>query len=313
MDRFGSDKPDLRVPWELKDLTTDLGKSSFKVFSDVASRGGSIKGLFVPGAGEYSRGQLDKLTDKAKEYKAKGMVYIKIDTSGKLTSAVSKFFSEDELKSIYAKCGGSGAGLALIVSDEFEITCAALSALRLHLANELGAVDKSKDRFLWVTDFPLLEYSPEESRWGARHHPFTSPSNEHMEILAEGREKDFGKMNAKAYDLVCNGYEIAGGSIRIHRQDVQASMFSALGISEEERKIKFGFFLEALSYGTPPHGGIAWGVDRMVMILTGTDAIREVIAFPKTAKASDLMAEAPSVVAREQLLELGIRLVDKQV
>jgi aspartyl-tRNA synthetase len=311
MDRYGSDKPDLRIAWELKDLTSALKGSTFKVFSDVAGRGGSIKGLFVPGAGNYSRGQLDKLTDKAKEFGAKGLVYIKIDDKGALSSPVSKFFSEDELKNIYKTLGGAGNnGLALIVADDFSVTCAALSALRLHLAAELNAIDKSQDRFLWVTDFPLLEYAPDEGRWMACHHPFTAPNDEELEILIDGREKEFSKIRAKAYDLVCNGYEIAGGSVRIHRQEVQQAMFNALGISEEEKKTKFGFFIEALKYGTPPHGGIAWGVDRMVMILTGAEAIREVIAFPKTAKASDLMAEAPNVVAREQLLELGIRLAE---
>lgn len=309
MNRFGCDKPDLRIPWELKDLTEKLKNSTFKVFSDVGSRGGSIKGLFVPGTGSFSRGQFDKLTDKAKQMGAKGLVYIKIDANGTITSPVSKFFSEAELRDIYQACGGDrNDGTVFIVADDFNVTCAALSALRLHLAAELKAIDTSTDRFLWVVDFPLLEYSPEEKRWVACHHPFTSPKDEDLKIMLERNEKEYGNIKAKAYDFVCNGNEIAGGSIRIHRQDVQKAMFDALGMSEEETKLKFGFFLEALQYGTPPHGGIAWGVDRLVMILCGTDAIREVMAFPKTAKASDLMAECPSPVSREQLLELGIRL-----
>ncbi len=314
MNRFGCDKPDLRITWELKDLTERLKSSTFKVFSDVGQRGGAIKGLFVPGTGGYSRGQFDKLTDKAKQMGAKGLVYIKIDDKGVVTSPVSKFFSEAELREIYMASGGvesgavKGNGTVFIVADDFSVTCAALSTLRISLAQELGAIDTSRDRFLWVVDFPLLDHSPEEKRWVACHHPFTSPKDEDLQTMLDRREKDYAGMKAKAYDLVCNGYEVAGGSIRIHRQEIQKAMFDALGMTEEETKLKFGFFLEALQYGTPPHGGIAWGVDRLVMILCGTDAIREVIAFPKTAKASDLMAECPSPVAREQLLELGIRL-----
>jgi aspartyl-tRNA synthetase len=314
MNRFGCDKPDLRISWELKDLTEKLKNSSFKVFSDVGGRGGAIKGLFVPGTGAFTRGQFDKLTDKAKQMGAKGLVYIKIDAAGVITSPVSKFFSETELKDIYAACGGGSAdnikkdGTVFIVADDYAVTCAALSTLRLHLAAELKAIDTSSDRFLWVVDFPLLEYSPEHKRWVACHHPFTAPKDEDLATMIARDEKQYGNMKAKAYDFVCNGNEIAGGSIRIHRQEIQKAMFDALGMSEEETKLKFGFFLEALQYGTPPHGGIAWGVDRLVMILCGTDAIREVMAFPKTAKASDLMAECPSTVSREQLIELGIRL-----
>ncbi len=309
MDTYGSDKPDLRIPWKLVDLTESMKDSSFKVFSDVANReGGAIKGLFVPGL-NYSRGQIDKLMARMKETGAKGLVWIKIDTDGKVNSPVNKFFDEAALKKIYEQCGGSEkGGMALIVADDYYVTCAALNFLRLHLAKETNAIDTSLDRFLWVTDFPLFEYSPEEKRWIACHHPFTSPSNEDVDKLLNFEEKHFTSIRANAYDFVCNGHEIAGGSIRIYRPELQAAMFKALGLSEEEAQQKFGFFLEALKYGTPPHGGIAWGLDRLVMILCGTDAIREVIAFPKTAKASDLMAEAPSGVTREQLLELGLRL-----
>lgn len=309
MNRFGCDKPDLRIPWELKDLTEKLKGSTFKVFSDVASRGGAIKGLYVPGAGGFSRGQFDKLTEKAKQLGAKGLVYIKIDNSDQVTSPVSKFFSEAELRDIYQACGGDKKnGTVFIVADELSITCAALSALRLQLGADLGAIDTSRDRFLWVVDFPLLEYSPEEKRWAACHHPFTAPKDEDLHVLMNGKEDGYGRLKAKAYDFVCNGHEIAGGSIRIHRGDVQRAMFDALGMKEEEIKLKFGFFIEALTYGTPPHGGIAWGLDRLVMILCGTDAIREVIAFPKTAKATDLMSDAPSTVSQDQLIELHIRL-----
>lgn len=310
MNRFGCDKPDLRVSWELKDLTEKLKNSSFKVFNDVIGRGGAAKGLFVPGTGSFSRGQFDKLTDKAKQYGAKGLVYIKIDEKGVITSPVSKFFSEADLKDIYSSCGGLGSGTVFIVADDFSISCAALSAIRLHLAQELKAIDTRKDRFLWVVDFPLLDYSPDEKRWVACHHPFTAPKDQDLQSMIDRKESEYAHLKAKAYDFVCNGNEIAGGSVRIHRGDVQRAMFDALGLTEEEIKIKFGFFIEALTYGTPPHGGIAFGLDRLVMILSGTEAIREVIAFPKTAKATDLMAEAPSVVTREQLLELGIRLAE---
>jgi aspartyl-tRNA synthetase len=319
MNRFGCDKPDLRISWELKDLTEKLKGSTFKVFSDVAGRGGAIKGLFVPGTGHFSRGQFDKLTDKAKQMGAKGLVYIKIDDKDQITSPVSKFFSETDLRDIYKACGGVEAGGALkkngtvlIVADDFSVSCAALSTLRLSLAAELGAIDTTRDRFLWVVDFPLLEYAPEEKRWIACHHPFTAPKDEDLQFMIDRKESEYGRLKAKAYDFVCNGNEIAGGSIRIHRGDIQRAMFDALGMTEDEIKLKFGFFIEALTYGTPPHGGIAWGLDRLVMILCGTEAIREVIAFPKTAKATDLMAEAPSTVAREQLLELGIRLVENK-
>ncbi len=313
MNRFGCDKPDLRISWELKDLTEKLKTSTFKVFSDVASRGGAIKGLYVPGAGGFSRGQFDKLTDKAKQMGAKGLVYIKIDEKNQVTSPVSKFFSETELRDIYNACGGDatrGNGTVFIVADDFSVSCAALSALRLHLAAELKAIDTAQDRFLWVVDFPLLEYAAEEKRWVACHHPFTAPKDEDLDALVNKRESEFSRLKAKAYDFICNGNEVAGGSIRIHSGEVQKFMFDALGMSEDEIKLKFGFFIEALTYGTPPHGGIAWGLDRLVMILCGTEAIREVIAFPKTAKATDLMAEAPSTVSRAQLIELGIRLIE---
>jgi aspartyl-tRNA synthetase len=221
---------------------------------------------------------------------------------------VNKFFPPEVLQKIFSEAGGTSGGAVFVVADEFDIACAALSQLRNELGRELKLIDESVFKFLWVVDFPLLEYDPEGKRWNARHHPFTMCKDEQLEIMRTRNEKEYPTLLAKAYDLVCNGYEIAGGSIRIHRQEIQAAMFEALGLGEDEVKLKFGFFIEALSYGTPPHGGIAWGVDRTVMLLCGTDAIRDVIAFPKTAKATDLMAEAPSVVSREQLLELGIRL-----
>ncbi len=307
MNRFGSDKPDLRNPLELKDVGSVLQGSGFKVFDDVLARGGAIKALAVPGAGSISRGTIDKLTNAAKQYGAKGLVWIKSE-GGVLTSPSSKFIGEDRLKKLFEAAGAKDGDGAFVIADDFDTTCAALGALRTQLAHEYKLIDTSKYAFCWVVDFPLLEYDADNKRWAARHHPFTMVQDHQIDILLEGREKEFGKLLAKAYDLVCNGYEMGGGSVRIHRQEVQAAMFKALGLTPEDTKQKFGYFIEALQYGTPPHAGIAWGLDRLVMLLCETDAIRDVIAFPKTAKATDIMAEAPSVVERQQLLELGIRL-----
>jgi aspartyl-tRNA synthetase len=309
MNRYGSDKPDLRNPLELKDVTA-VGKGcGFKVFEDTAARGAVIKGLAVPGGGSFSRSQFDRFTQTAKQMGAKGLVWIKSEAGGtELNSPIGKFLDPAKLKDIFTGLGAKAGDAALIVADDFDIACSALAALRNEIGHELNLIDNTKFKFLWVVDFPLLEYDPENKRWAARHHPFTMCKDEQLEILRNRNEGEYPTLLAKAYDLVCNGYEIAGGSIRIHRQDIQRAMFDALGLSDEEIKIKFGFFIEALSYGTPPHGGIAWGMDRLVMLLVGTDAIRDVIAFPKTAKAACLMSEAPSPVAREQLLELGIRL-----
>lgn len=308
MDRYGNDKPDIRFGMEIKDLKSVVNGSGFKVFDEVLARGGIVRGIAVPKAGGYSRGQFDKLTDLAKKAGAKGLVWIKSEADGSLTSPVSKFFSPELLQKIFSGTGAGAGDAALIVADDFDIACGALSTLRNHLGKELKLIDASKDRFLWVVDFPLLEYSPDEKRWVARHHPFTSPKDEHAEILVNDEESKYGKLLAKAYDLVCNGYEIAGGSIRIYRNEVQQAMFKTLGMTPEQTKMKFGYFLEALKYGTPPHGGIAWGMDRLIMILCDTEAIREVIAFPKTAKATCLMSESPSEVSFEQLAEVGVRL-----
>lgn len=308
MNRFGNDKPDLRFGLELQDLKAVCQDTGFKVFDDVLSNGGTIKGIGLPEGADFSRAQIDKLVDVTKKAGARGLVWIKVSSEGKLTSAVGKNISEEKLREIFAVLCPQGRGAAFLVADQWETTCGALAALRLHLGRELNLINTEVDRFLWVVDFPLFEYDSEGRRWVARHHPFTSPQNQEIEKLINGETEAFGEMTAKAYDLVCNGHEVAGGSIRIHRSEVQSAMFKALGFSMEEAKAQFGFFIEALQYGTPPHGGIAWGVDRLVMILTNTDAIREVIAFPKTAKATDLMAEAPSEVSRDQLIELGIRL-----
>lgn len=309
MNNYGNDKPDLRFGLKLNDLSEVLLNSGFKVFDDaIAREDGAVKGICVEGAAsEFSRAKIDKLTKMAQKSGAKGLVWIKWEAD-KISSAVSKFFDDEKLKSIVSAMGGKEGDMALIVADTWSTTCSVLASLRLHLGKELNLIDTTVDKFCWVIDFPLLEFSPEDSRWYAVHHPFTMVKDEYIDDLVSGNSEKFANMKAKAYDLVCNGYEIGGGSIRIHNPKVQDAMFKALGVSEEEQQERFGFFVDALKYGTPPHGGIAWGLDRVSMILCNTENIRDIIAFPKTTKASDLMSEAPSIVDREQLLELGIRL-----
>lgn len=311
MDRYGNDKPDVRFGMEIKDLAGLLKTTGFKVFDDVVARGGVIRGIPVPKGASLSRKDIDDLTEMAKRNDAKGLVWIKWEPGEKLSSPVNKFFDANKLKEMCKAVGAGEGDAAIIVADEFANACKALSALRLFLGAKFKVIDTTKDKFLWVVDFPLLDYDPIENRWIACHHPFTSPLNEDIEKLVKGDDAQLKQLKAKAYDLVCNGYEVAGGSIRIHQKQVQEAMFRALKISAEEAQLKFGFFLDALKYGTPPHGGIAWGVDRLIMILCGTDAIRDVIAFPKTQKAACPMSGTPSQVNVEQLAELGVRLVVK--
>jgi aspartyl-tRNA synthetase len=302
MDRFGVDKPDTRFALELCDVTPALKGSGFKVFAQAIEKGGVVKGLTVKGA-DFSRKDLDELVEVAKTYGAGGLVWIKINPEG-WQSPVAKFLSDAEKQEIAKTMGAETGDLLLLVGDpSFVTACTAIGNVRLHLIKKLNLQPSRQFAFLWVNKFPLLEFDKEEKRWVAMHHPFTSPLDEDLGML----DTDPGRVRARAYDLVMNGSEIGGGSIRIHRPDVQSRMFSLLGIQDEEAAVKFGFLLDALRFGAPPHGGLALGLDRMVMLMTGCDSIRDVIAFPKTQKAACVMSGAPSPVDQKQLRELHIK------
>ncbi len=303
MDRFGSDKPDTRFGLELKDLTDLALKSNFKVFRSVAEGGGQVKGINAAGCSGLSRKELDTLTEEVKTYGAKGMAWIKIDSKG-LQSPIIKFFDKELMDEIVERLEGKEGDILLFIADKPKVVADSLNFIRNRLAEKSGLIDNSKHALLWVTDFPLFEYNEEDGRYYAMHHPFTSPLEEHISLF----DKEPEKMMANAYDLVLNGQEIGGGSIRIFQKELQEKMFRALSIHEEEAKMKFGFLLDALEYGAPPHGGIALGLDRLVMILTGAKSIRDVIAFPKTQKAACLMSDAPSDVSKDQLKELKLEI-----
>jgi aspartyl-tRNA synthetase len=304
MHRYGVDNPDLRFAMELVDLTEIVKGSGFKVFASTAENGGLVKAINVKGCATFSRKELDDLADYAAIYGAKGMAWVKIQEDGSWQSPIAKFFTAAELAQIDAALNAKPGDLLLFAADSQKIANESLGRVRCHLGQKLGLADPNEYKFVWVTDFPLLEWDGEVRRHVAVHHPFTSPLDEDIPLL----DTDPGKARAKAYDLVLNGSEIGGGSIRIHNQDVQSKMFNLLGIGTEEAREKFGFLLDALEFGAPPHGGIAFGLDRIMMILTGAGSIRDVIAFPKTQKATDLMSEAPGTVDEKQLRELGIRL-----
>ena len=299
MEKYGSDKPDLRVPLEMHDLTAVAGETGSDLLKGSIASGGEVKGLLIPGAGSYSRGQLDKLGEKAKELGAKGLIWIKKQGGWKSSLKLA----EADYEKIWAALDGAEADLALIIADKKAAALRILGEIRRTWPMD-EAVRRGLLKFCWVTDFPLYEWSDEEKRFVSMHHPFTSPVEEDLPLL----ETDPGRVRAKAYDMVLNGTEAGGGSIRIHETEVQRRIFKSLGLSDQEVEKKFGFFLEALSYGAPPHGGIAFGLDRLVMLLAGEDSIREVIPFPKTTSALDLMTGSPSEVTDRQLDELGLKI-----
>lgn len=301
MNRFGSDKPDNRFGIELQDITSVFEKSEFKVFQGCIENGGVIKAIVVPNKADMTRKEIDTTTELAKKYGAKGLVTCKY-IDGELSGSANKFFSEDEVNKLIETLELTNNDIVFIVSDDWTTTCEALGALRNNFGDMLGLRPLDTFSFLWVTDFPLLEYDPEDGRYYAKHHPFTRPKEEDIPLL----DSDPSKVKASAYDMVLNGYELGGGSLRIYDPELQSKIFSVLGFSDEQIEARFGFFIDAFNYGTPPHGGLAFGLDRIAMILTGSTSLRDVIAFPKNANAKDMMSDAPSEVDIAQLDELHI-------
>ena len=305
MDRFGSDKPDTRFGMELCDVSDVVKNCGFGVFTGALEAGGSVRGINVEGQGAMPRKKIDKLVEYAKGCGAKGLAYLCINEDGSYKSSFTKFMTEEELAALVAKMNGKPGDLLLFAADKNKIVWNVLGALRLQLGEELGLMDENRYNFLWVTEFPLLEWSDEENRFMAMHHPFTMPMVEDWANI----DSDPGSVRAKAYDIVLNGTELGGGSVRIHQSDIQEKMFEVLGFTKERAHEQFGFLLDAFSYGVPPHAGLAYGVDRMIMHMVHADSIRDVMAFPKVKDASDLMSEAPGTVDAKQLEELGIAIV----
>ncbi len=307
MNKYGSDKPDLRFDLKLAELTDIAKECGFKVFRTVAEKGGLVRGINGKGAAKFSRKYLDDLTKYVGVYGAKGLAWIRINEDGSYTSPITKFFSEDEIKSIVKRMNGESGDILFFVADRAKVVYDSLGALRLKLGKDLGLIDESEYKFEWVVDFPLLEYNEEEKRYKAQHHPFTAIKEEDVKLL----EKSPEKVRTVSYDMVLNGNEIGGGSLRIHQAELQKEVFKLLGLTEEEAEEKFGFFLEAFKYGAPPHGGIAFGLDRFLMVLLNEKSIREVIPFPKTQKGQCLMTEAPSRIELSQLRELNLKEIKK--
>ena len=308
MDRFGSDKPDTRFGMELQDVTELVKSCGFGVFTGAIEKGGSVRGINAKGQGTMPRKKIDKLVDFAKDFGAKGLAYLCINEDGTYKSSFAKFMTEEELSQLVEKMAGEPGDLLLFAADKNKIVWDVLGNLRLELARQMELLDKNVYNFLWVTEFPLLEYNEELGRYQAMHHPFTMPMEEDLPYL----ESEPGRVRAQAYDIVLNGTEIGGGSIRIHQNVVQEKMFEALGFTREAAYEQFGFLLDAFKYGVPPHAGLAYGLDRLIMLMAKEDSIREVIAFPKVKDASCLMTQAPGVVESAQLEELGIELLEKE-
>lgn len=304
MDRFGSDKPDMRFGMELINVSETVSGCDFMVFKGALENGGSVRGLNASGLGDLGRKKIDAFVDYAKEFGAKGLAYIQLKSDGSVKSSFAKFMSEDEMQDLIQAMGGKAGDLLLFAADKDQVVFNVLGNLRLHIAKQHDMIDESQYKFLWVTEFPLLEWSEEQNRYTAMHHPFTMPFEEDLKFL----DTNPGEVRAKAYDIVLNGTELGGGSIRIHQNDIQEKMFDALGFTKEDAYSRFGFLLDAFRFGVPPHAGLAYGLDRLVMWLTGEDSIRDVIAFPKVKDASCLMTDAPGSVDEIQLEELGIAL-----
>ncbi len=302
MDRFGSDKPDLRFGLELKDVSDVVKDCEFGVFTGALANGGTVRGINAEGQGSMPRKKIDALIEYAKTYGAKGLAYIVINEDGSYKSSFAKFMTDEQMNALVAAMDGKPGDLLLFAADKTKVVWTVLGALRCHLAELMGLVDKNVYRFVWITEFPLLEWSDEENRFTAMHHPFTMPMEEDLQYI----DSDPGRVRAKAYDIVLNGNEIGGGSVRIHQDDIQEKMFECLGFTKAQAHERFGFLLDAFKYGVPPHAGLAYGLDRLVMLMAKQDSIRDVIAFPKVKDASCLMTNAPDYVDDKQLAELGI-------
>ena len=308
MNRFGSDKPDLRFGMELKNVSEVVKDCEFVVFKGALENGGSVRGINAEGQGHMPRKKIDALVEYAKGFGAKGLAYIAINEDGTFKSSFAKFMKEEEMVALIAAMDGKAGDLLLFAADKDKVVFDVLGNLRLELARQLDLLKKDDFKFLWVTEFPLLEYSEEEDRYVAMHHPFTMPMEEDLQYL----DSDPGRVRAKAYDIVLNGVEMGGGSVRIHQADIQSKMFEVLGFTPERAQEQFGFLFKAFKYGVPPHAGLAYGLDRMVMLMVGADSIRDVIAFPKVKDASCLMTEAPAPVDGKQLEELGIQVAEEE-
>ena len=308
MDRFGSDKPDIRFGMELTNVTDVVRDCEFAVFKGAIENGGTVRGINAKGQGGMPRKKIDKLVSFVKDYGAKGLAYIAIQEDGSVKSSFAKFMKEEEMSALIEAMGGEAGDLLLFAADKNKVVWDSLGALRLELARQMELLDKNEYKFLWITEFPLLEWSEEQNRFTAMHHPFTMPMEEDLAYI----DSDPGRVRAKAYDIVLNGNEIGGGSVRIFNPEIQSKMFEVLGFTEEQAQAQFGFLLTAFKYGVPPHAGLAYGLDRLVMLMAKEDSIRDVIAFPKVKDASDLMTEAPARVTKEQLDELGIAVVAEE-